>query len=92
MVEKAKAIDHTTNTSLLERDEVVNHFNDKKICVNLSMDESIKVMKETKNCVFMFSRCVHNINDIFDDIIIKFKTVLEITKCNKPISWNFVIF
>jgi hypothetical protein len=34
MVEKAKAIEHTINTSLLENDEIIYHFNGKTIYVN----------------------------------------------------------
>ena len=39
MVEKAKAIEHTINTSLLEQDEMVNHFNGKEIYVNQSIHD-----------------------------------------------------
>ena len=43
MVEKAKTIEHTINTSLLEQDEIVNHYNGKKIYVN----KTIKHIKQT---------------------------------------------
>ena len=65
IVESAKAPEHKFNTSLLEVDEVINHFMDKTFYLNLSIDAIANVMFENENCVFMFSRSIHNINDMF---------------------------
>ena len=66
MVEKAKAPEHKIKTSMLEVDEVINHFNDKKIYVNKSIDSIKANLAKPNNCIYMYSRNQHNINDIFE--------------------------
>ena len=56
MVEKAKAPEHTFNTSSLEFDEVVNHFYDsegkpKPIYINETMENVKANLKTRFNCI-----------------------------------------
>ena len=89
MVEKAKAPEHKIHSSMLETDEVVNHFNDKNIYINKSM-ESVKANLAKRNdCIYMYSRDQHNINDIFEQFITTFNTVPLIKKCNKTNIMEF---
>jgi len=89
MVEKAKAPEHKIHSSMLETDEVVNHFNDKHIYINKSM-ESVKANLAKRNdCIYMYSRDQHNINDIFEQFITTFNTVPLIKKCNKTNIMEF---
>jgi hypothetical protein len=69
MVEKAKSIDHNIKTSLFENDDVVNHFNDKKIYTNKSIKKIKNNHTNKTNIIYMYSRDVKNINDIFDDFV-----------------------
>jgi len=89
LVEKAKAPEHKINTSLLELEDIVNHFNDKKIYLNKSM-ESVKAnLDKRSNCIYMYSRNIHNINDVFEQFIITFNTFPSIKKCNKTNIMEF---
>ena len=47
------------------------------------MDDIKTNMKKYCNCVCMYSRSIHNINDIFEQFISTFNTFPEIKKCNK---------
>ena len=62
LVERAKE-EHNINTSLLEGHEKVNPFDELEIIENLDFNNVDKY--DNINCVFMFSRSTHNINDIF---------------------------
>ena len=83
MVEKAKAPEHKFNTSLLELDEVINHFVDKEIFLNETMENVKANIKERSNCIYMYSRNIHNINDVFESFITVFNTFPIIKKCKK---------
>jgi hypothetical protein len=83
MVESAKSPEHKINTSLLELDENVNYFNDKKIYLNKSMESVKSNIAKRSDCVYMYSRGTHNINDIFEQFIITFNVYPIIKKCNK---------
>jgi hypothetical protein len=89
LVESGKNPEHKFKSSLLENDEVINHFFEKTIYLNLSLDEIIKTMKDNKNCIFMFSRCIHNINDMFIEFITKLNVVPSIKRCNKSNLMEF---
>jgi hypothetical protein len=39
----------------------------------------------------MYSRNIHNIDDVFEQFISTFNTFPEIKKCNKAILWNFIL-
>ena len=89
MVEKAKSIDHNIKTSLFENDEVVNHYNDKQIYTNKSI-KNIKSNHNNKaNIIYMYSRDIKNINDIFDDFIVGFNLVPIVIRCNKTNIMEF---
>jgi len=88
MVEKAKAPEHKIKTSLLELDEVKNYYKDdedkyKSIHLNQSIEDIKSDIKKYSNCVCMYSRTTHNINDIFEEFITVFNTFPIIKKCNK---------
>ena len=54
--------------------------------------EDIKTdIKKYCNSVCMYSRNIHNINDVFEQFISTFNTFPEIKKCNKPILWSFIL-
>ena len=89
MVEKAKAPEHKIHSSMLETDEVVNHFNDKNIYINKSMESVKAKLAKRDNCIYMYSRDQHNINDIFEQFIATFNTVPLIKKCNKTNIMEF---
>ena len=89
MVEKAKSIDHTINTSLFELEETTNNFNGKKIYKNKTMKSIKKNFSNRNNNIFMYSRDIKNINDIFEDFIIEFNVVPIIKKCNKTNIMEF---
>ncbi len=88
MVEKAKSPEHKIKSSLLEYDEVKNCYKDendnyKPIYLNVSMKDIKTNMKKYFNSVCMYSRTIHNINDISVQFISTFNTFPEIKKCNK---------
>jgi hypothetical protein len=88
MVEKAKAPEHKIKTSLLEFDEVKNCFKDdddeyKTIHFNESIVAIKSDLKKYSNCVCMYSRNIHNINDVFEEFVTVFNTFHVIKKCNK---------
>ena len=89
MVEKAKDPEHKFNTSSLEFDEVVNHFNGTEIYVNETMENVKANLKNRFNCVYMYSRSTKNINDIFEQFITVFNTFPIIKKCNKTNIMEF---
>ena len=94
MVEKAKDPEHKFNTSLLENDEVKNYYKDdedkyKIIYVNETMDNIKNNIGKRPNCIYMYSRNVHNINDVFEQFIITFNTFPLIKKCNKTNIMEF---
>jgi hypothetical protein len=67
------------NTSLLENDEVKNYYKDdedkyKIIYVNETMDNIKNNIGKRPNCIYMYSRNVHNINDVFEQFIITTRT------------------
>jgi hypothetical protein len=102
MVEKAKEPEHKHITSLLEHDKVVNHdYNDKEIYINETMENVKANLKTRSNCIYMYSRYTHNINDIFEDFITMFNVFPIIKKCKKtnimefhyqPKEKNLIIF
>ena len=83
MVEKAKSIDQNINTSLFENDEVVNHYNDKQIYTNKSIKNIKNNHSNKTNIIYMYSREIKNINDIFDDFIEEFNLAPIVMRCNK---------
>ena len=89
MVEKAKSIDHNIKTSLFENDEIVNHYNDKKMYTNKSIKNIKNNHNNKTNIIYMYSRDIKNINDIFDDFIIGFNLVPIVTRCNKTNIMEF---
>jgi hypothetical protein len=89
MVKKAKSIEHTMNTSLLEHDEIVNHFNGKEIYVNQSIHDIKTNHCDKINIIFMYSRDIKNINDIFDDFVLEYNMAPVITKCKKTNIMEF---
>ncbi len=73
---------------MLEYDEVKNYYkyendNYKPIYLNVTMEDIKTNMKKYCNSVCMYSRNIHNINDIFEQFISTFNTFPEIKKCNK---------
>ncbi len=46
-------------------------------------------MKDEQNCILMFSRCIHNINDMFIEFITKINIVPSIKRCNKTNLMEF---
>jgi hypothetical protein len=71
MVEKAKAPKHKINTSLLELDEVKNYYiNADGKYKTIHLNETVETIKSNmikySNCVMMYSRNTHNINDVFE--------------------------
>ncbi len=106
MVEKAKAPEHKINTSLLELDEVKNYYTNadgtyKTIYLNETVETIKSNMIKYSNCVMMYSRTTHNINDVFEEFIKVFNTFPVIKKCNKtnimefhfkPSKDNLIIF
>ena len=94
MVEKAKAPEHKIKTSLLEYDEVKNYYKDdndnyKPIYLNVNMEDIKSNIKKYCNSVCMYSRSIHNINDVFEQFILTFNTSPEIKKCNKTNIMEF---
>ena len=94
MVEKAKAPEHKIKTSLLEYDELKNYYKDdndnyKPIYLNITMENVKNNMKKYCNSVCMYSRSIHNINDVFEEFISTFNTFPEIKKCNKTNIMEF---
>ena len=52
--------------------------------------ENIKAnIKKRSDCVYMYSRNIHNINDIFEQFIIVFNICPKIKKCNKTNIMEF---
>jgi len=106
MVEKAKAPEHKINTSLLELDEVKNYYkNADDTYKTINLNETVETIKSNiikySNCVMMYSRTTHNINDVFEEFIKIFNTFPVIKKCNKtnimefhfkPSKDNLIIF
>ena len=83
LVEKAKNIEHKINTGMFESDDMTNHFLGKKIYLNKPI-RNIKInFKNRMNNIFIYSRDIKNINDIFDAFIIEFNLCPIITKCHK---------
>ena len=90
LVEKAKTRpEHNFETSILEKDEVKNHFEGKTIYTNKDIEFVFKTISKNSNCCFMYSRNIHNINDIFEQFIIKFKRIPTIIKCHKTNIMQF---
>jgi hypothetical protein len=94
MIEKAKAPEHKIKTSLLEYDEVKNYYKDendnyKPIYLNVSMEDIKNDVKKYFNSVCMYSRTIHNINDVFEQFISIFNSFPEIKKCNKTNIMEF---
>ena len=90
LVEQAKTRpEHNFDTSILDKDEVVNHFEGKNIYTNKDIEYVFKKISKNSNCCFMYSRNIHNINDIFEQFIVKFKCVPNIVKCNKTNIMQF---
>jgi hypothetical protein len=73
LVEQAKTRpEHNFDTSILDKDEVKNHFEGKNIYTNKDIEYVFKKISKNSNCCFMYSRNIHNINDIFEQFIIRF--------------------
>ncbi len=83
-VGKAKGAEHKIKTSLLEYDEIRHFYKDedgkyKTIYLNETM-ENVKANLPTYfNCVCIYSRTIHNINDVFEQFVSTFNTVPIIT-------------
>ena len=73
LVEKAKADDHSINTSLLESIKKINLFDDLKVFENIDFNDIDKY--DNVSCVFMYSRNIHNINDIFYLFLSKYNNI-----------------
>ena len=56
LVEKAKAPEHKINTSLLELEDIVHHFNDKKIYLNKSMESVKSNLGKRSNYIYVFKK------------------------------------
>ncbi len=66
--------------SMLELDGIVNPYNNKRIYVNKSI-ESVKAnLAKRNNCIYMYSKHQHNINDTFELFITIFNTFPLIKK------------
>ena len=86
LVERAKE-EHNINTSLLEGYETENIFKKSFIVENLDFNEVDKY--ENINCVFMFSRTMHNINDIFHLFLAKYNIIPTVEKTHKTNIMQF---
>jgi hypothetical protein len=80
MVGKAKAPEHKFKTSSLEYDEHKNCYKDEEdIDKTIYLYETIENVKANLpkcfNCVYMYSRNIHNINDVFEQFVSIFKNV-----------------
>ena len=54
--------------------------------------ENVKAnLKTIFNCIYMYSRSTHNINNIFQSFITIFNMFPIIKKCKKKILLNFII-
>ena len=80
LIERAKE-EHSFNTSLLEGHEKINPFEDLEIIENIDFTDIDKYIE--KSCVFMFSRTIHNINDIFYLFLSKYKLIPTVDKTHK---------
>jgi hypothetical protein len=94
MVGKAKEPEHKIKTSLLEYDEIKNYYKDeddnyKTIYLNETMDNVKVNLPKRFNCVYMYSRSTHNINDVFEQFVSTFNNVPIITRCNKSSITEF---
>jgi 5-methylcytosine-specific restriction enzyme A len=69
------------NTSLLEGREKTNAFHDMDIIENIDFNDVEKYAKQS--CVFMFSRNIHNINDIFHLFLSKYNLIPSVDKTHK---------
>jgi hypothetical protein len=86
LVARAKE-EHNINPSLLEGHEKVNVFDKLSIIENLDFNEVDKY--DDLDCVFMFSRTTHNINDIFYLFLSKYNVIPEIDKTHKTNIMQF---
>ncbi len=94
MVGKAKEPEHKIKTSLLEYDEIKNCYKDeddkyKTIYLNETMENVKANLPKCFNCVYMYSRNIHNINDVFEQFVSILNTFPIITKCNKSNTLEF---
>ena len=53
------------------------------------MDNIKNNIGKRPNCIYMYSRNVHNINDVFEQFIITFNAFPTIKKCNKTNIMEF---
>ena len=86
LVERAKE-EHNINTSLLEGHEKINPFDALPIVENLDFNNVEKY--DNINCVFMFSRSTHNINDIFYLFLSKYNIIPNVDKTHKTNIMQF---
>ena len=78
LIERAKDQEHKFNTSLLEFEVPVNKFSRLPVYENPNIDD-IDIEK-MESCIFMFSRTIHNINDILEKFITKYNYIPVIQK------------
>jgi len=88
MVWTAKGPEYKIKTSSLEYDEIKNYYKDeddvyKTIYLHETMENVKANLSERFICVYMYSRNIHNNNNVFEQFISTFNTVQIITKCNK---------
>ena len=87
MKNKAKAADHSINTSFLESIEKVNPFDELEITENIDFKDIERY--NNVSCVFMFSRSTHNINDIFYLFLSKYNIIPQVDKAHKTNIMQF---
>ncbi len=82
---------------MLEYEEVKNYYKDesdnyKPFYLNVSMEDIKNITNDIeKYCdsVCMYSRRIHNINDVFEQFISNFNTFPEINACHKTNIMEF---
>ncbi len=80
---------HTYKLSDIKKEDVekVNPFNDLEIVENIDFNDVDKY--NDKLCVFMFSRDIHNINDIFHSFLSKYNIIPKVDKVHKTNIMQF---
>ena len=84
---RATAMQHSIKTSLLESVEKENPFDGLGIIENIDFNDIEKY--DNISCVFMFSRNIHNINDIFYLFLDKYNTIPKVDKSHKTNIMQF---
>ena len=84
---RATAMEHSIKTSLLESVEKENPFDGLGIIENIDFNDIEKY--DNISCVLMFSRNIHNINDIFYLFLDKYNTIPKVDKSHKTNIMQF---